>query len=478
MPKRAAKRLDPRLDPRFVVCDRLVQQATRLGRLDIAPLDTAGLNPRDASLAHAIYDAAIRRWMTIGHLASLGLSTPFQQCQPVVRAALVCGGAQMLLLDRVPDHAAVSLAVQWATAREGSKVGGFVNAGLRRLGELRGEYRQTWTNRADEIPLPDGRALGLMRDVFGREDDATRLSIATSVSRAYVRRWLKAYSREDVVQIALHTICAAPTIVNATYAREPITAGEGGHGGIDKHLSPHETPGHYVFTGDREELISLLKSRPDIWVQDPASSASLDLAADPAADLAPRLVIDVCAGKGTKTRQLAAMFPEATIIASDKGEEQSRTLAGLFKGHERVRVEPFLSLHQRYAGRADLVLLDVPCSNSGVLARRVEARYRGSAEALDRICSVQREIVAKAAGLLAERGSGGGPGAMLYATCSLEERENQEIARSFAAQELGLRVERDRQILPAGGWGRGPHEGPGMADSVWHDGSYACLLRR
>jgi 16S rRNA (cytosine967-C5)-methyltransferase len=402
--------------------------------------------------------------MTLGHLAGAGLTTPFQQCQPAVQAALVCGGAQMLLLNRVPDHAAVSLAVKWVTMREGPKVGGFVNAGLRRLGELRGQTRTEWTDRLDEIPLADGRALGLTRDVFNREDDATRLSMAASLSRAYVRRWCKTYAWEDVVRMALHSICTAPTIVNASHVREPVTEDERAR----HRLTPHDKAGHFVFGGDRPGLIALLEARPDVWVQDPASSASLELAADLSLRLADGLIIDVCAGKGTKTRQLAAMYPQATIVASDAGEDQFRTLKGVFAGHGRVRVEPFGSLVERYAGRAALVLLDVPCSNSGVLARRVEARYRGSSEALSRICSVQREIVALGANLLTRGEDAADHGAMLYATCSLEEQENQEITRDFATG-LGLRVERDRQVLPAGG--------PGMAEASWHDGSYACLLQ-
>ncbi|MCH9058206.1 MAG: hypothetical protein IIB55_06235 [Planctomycetes bacterium] len=439
-------------DPRDVVCARLAEQATRISRLDTQELDTTGLSGRDAALAHAIYDAAIRRWLTISRLVGAGISRPFKECQPEVQASLACGAAQMLFLDRVPDHAAVSLAVEWASRHGGRKVGGFVNAGLRRLTELRGPIRERWSDGCDEIPLADGRALGLTRPILPVDDATARLSIATSHSRAFIARWIDAFGEDETRRIALHSIRSAPTIINAVHATAPIEPGED--------LEPHEQSGHYVHRGDRAGLIDLLARRPDVWVQDPASSASLDVAQG----LRPRVVIDVCAGRGTKTRQLAAMFPEALIVATDSDAARRSVLAGVFAEHQRVEVTPFETLHERYAGRADLVLLDVPCSNSGVLARRVEARYRGSGQALARIARLQREIISRAMGLLSAEGR------LVYATCSVEEVENGAMTRGFADQTPGLRVERDRVVMPTGG--------PGLPDRMWRDGSYSCLLCR
>ncbi|MCH8271326.1 MAG: hypothetical protein IH985_08990 [Planctomycetes bacterium] len=240
-------------DPRDVVCARLAEQATRISRLDTQELDTTGLSGRDAALAHAIYDAAIRRWLTISRLVGTGISRPFKECQPEVQASLACGAAQMLFLDRVPDHAAVSLAVEWASRHCGRKVGGFVNAGLRRLAELRGPIRERWSDGCDEIPLADGRALGLTRPILPRDDATARLSIATSHSRAFIARWINAFGVDQTRRIALHSIRSAPTIINAVHATAPIEPGAD--------LEPHEQPGHYVHHGDRAGLIDLLAAQ-------------------------------------------------------------------------------------------------------------------------------------------------------------------------------------------------------------------------
>jgi 16S rRNA (cytosine967-C5)-methyltransferase len=230
-------------------------------------------------------------------------------------------------------------------------------------------------------------------------------------------------------------------------------------------LIPHVLPGHHVFTGTHAELVGLLAARTDIWVQDPASSASMAAIAD--LPLAGATIVDLCAGQGTKTRQLAAMFPSATIIATDLDKRRFERLERTFGGHERVRVVPYTSIRPEFLGRVDLVVLDVPCSNTGVLARRPEAKYRFGPETLESVVGVQRQIIADAIPLLRDGTSGGPRGRILYATCSLEPAENEEQAQ-WAAHWHRFAVERESRVMPTGG--------PGQPATAYTDGSYAALL--
>jgi 16S rRNA (cytosine967-C5)-methyltransferase len=211
----------------------------------------------------------------------------------------------------------------------------------------------------------------------------------------------------------------------------------------------------------REALIQFLRSRDDVWVQDPASSSAVQAAAH----LRPRLVVDACAGRGTKTRQLAATFPEAQIIATDIDPARFQTLARIHGDSPQVRVMPLDEVRLRFAARADLVLLDVPCSNSGVLARRPEAKYRAGDAQLRRLGAIQRQIIDDALIFLAP--SGQGRGRILYSTCSIDAEENQH-AVAWAVEKYGFSVEHDRLTLPAGLPGEGPE--------WYHDGSYSALL--
>ena len=136
----------------------------------------------------------------------------------------------------------------------------------------------------------------------------------------------------------------------------------------------------------------------------------------------------------------------------------------VFAGHDRVEVRPLDRLREDLANRADLLVLDVPCSNTGVLARRVEAKYRFSDEGISGLVDLQRQIIADSIPLLAESGQ------LLYATCSLEERENKQQAE-WIARWHRMHVTRSRLRLPQGK--------PSDRPQAYSDGGYfACLTRR
>jgi len=110
-----------------------------------------------------------------------------------------------------------------------------------------------------------------------------------------------------------------------------------------------------------------------------------------------------------------------------------------------------------------LLLLDVPCSNSGVFARRPEARYRFARARTHSVAELQQKIADPAVGLVAPGG------AIIYATCSIERSENESQVRRLC-QRFGLSLVVDRTILPMGL--------PGEAPSVYRDGGYHALLVR
>jgi 16S rRNA (cytosine967-C5)-methyltransferase len=181
-------------------------------------------------------------------------------------------------------------------------------------------------------------------------------------------------------------------------------------------------------------------------------------------DLNPSLVIDACAGQGTKTRQLAAAFPNAKIIATDIHDARRETLKKTFAGSEQVEVV----LHKRlidYSGKADLVFLDVPCSNTGVLARRVEARYRFGDETLTTLVNTQRQILADSIRLIFDGSSKRGQ--ILYSTCSLERAENEDQVAW---------MERWHAMKPSRVNRRSPEGGPGKPPETYTDGAFAALL--
>lgn len=175
--------------------------------------------------------------------------------------------------------------------------------------------------------------------------------------------------------------------------------------------------------------------RGEFEVQDLGSQRLVDFAA-------PRrgqTVIDFCAGAGGKTLAIAAaMRSSGQVYACDVSTARLQRLKPRLARSGATSVQPFGldSEHdpklRRLAGRADLVLVDAPCSGTGTLRRNPELKWRTVPEAVDELSVRQASILAAAARLV-KRG-----GALVYATCSLLARENEAVADGFAQAHPGF----------------------------------------
>jgi len=328
-----------------------------------------------------------------------------------------------------------------------------VNAVLRRVAELRekkdpGKKDPGSFFSRDELPLHDGRVVKLRKPVFS-EDPLQRIAEQTSHPVELLARWVERDGFDRAARLALHGLVHPPIIL--TGADLPTTTLPAGH------CTPHEEPGFVVFDGDRAQLVPLLAGHTSRRVQDPASAAAVAATAD----LIPNLIVELCAGKGTQTRQLAEVHPQALIIATDGNPRKREVLREVFRGHDRVRVvDPDQLLE--HAGRADLVVVDAPCSNTGVLARRVEARYRCTPDALGSLVDLQRQILVEAIRLRAPDGR------ILYCTCSVEPDENRQQVQWLRKWH---RADARREVfLPPAGE-------PGGPPDRYRDGGYFAILR-
>jgi 16S rRNA (cytosine967-C5)-methyltransferase len=449
---------------RDLATTRIAHQTKRFPDLDLHAADPRGaaeLDARDAALASAIEHATLRRWLTLVAIIQTQLARPWEEVEPRLQAALLSGAAQLLLLDRLPDYAVIDEMVEWAKENVRAKAGGMVNAVLRKVAGLRGEMRDnrghdpaSWTAR--DLPLHDGRVCEMKIDVFA-ENSLQRLSQQTSHPAQMLEHWLGLFGHEHMLRLAAHSVIQPPVILHGLRAQDASR---------DARLIAHTEEGFFVLdTQGQTSLADVLTQHRDAIVQDPAAAAPAAAVAALAA--APSLIIDACAGKGTKTRQLARLFPQAQIIATDIDHTRLMTLKTAFRDRpgddDRVRVVDHDRLMD-YAGRADLVVLDVPCSNTGVLARRVEAKYRFTRPSLRKLVDLQRQIVADALRLLQTR-----TGQLLYATCSIDPAENQQQSQ-WVTQWHPLLVHKDQARQPQGL--------PGEPLTQYSDGGYWALFAR
>jgi 16S rRNA (cytosine967-C5)-methyltransferase len=206
---------------------------------------------------------------------------------------------------------------------------------------------------------------------------------------------------------------------------------------------------------DPERLDTLL-AEGTLTVQDPSAMLAVE-ALEPAPG---ENVLDLCASPGTKTTQIVeAMGDRGRVVACDRSEGKLVPVRETVAARGLASVTVCLSDEVASAappGGFDAALVDAPCSNTGVLARRVEARWRLRPEDLVELPRIQGELLARAAGLIRPGGR------VVYSTCSIEREENDEVIGRFLKENPAWRLVRSDLVLPG-------------AD---HDGAFRALLAR
>jgi len=178
-----------------------------------------------------------------------------------------------------------------------------------------------------------------------------------------------------------------------------------------------------------------------VELQDAASQAVVAQLAPIAAD---SRVLDYCAGGGGKSLALAAMAPEATVLAHDALPRRMVDLPARAK-RAGARIRTVSTSEAAQQAPYDLVLCDVPCSGSGAWRRQPAAKWDLTPARLEELCRIQSDILSQAARLVAPGGR------LAYATCSLLEAENTEQIEHFVAQNGSWRSDLTKQLTPLDG---------------------------
>lgn len=408
--------------------------------------DLGSLSGRDQGLARSIVRESVTRWFTLQVILEQCSGRPLSSLEPAMQAVLLGGAAQLILLDRVPPHAVIDESVNWAKRAMRQRAGGMVNAVLRKVARARGDDLEDGAYDERAIPLSTG-AHRVIEGVEWHQDPTSRLAQLYSVPRKTIARWIDQHP-DHAVTMVMHSIVRAPTVVSGVDAD------------ANEHLTPHNVPGHFVFEGSMRDLSDILASSNDARVQDTASASVVG--AIPERDAA--LIVDLCAGRGTKTHQLLGRFPDARVVACEVDEARLDELDSVFGSDERVRVLHADDVERELGAQSvDIVLTDVPCSNAGVLARRPEARYRGLTKQLPRLVELQTQIADRAARLVCPGGQ------LVYSTCSIDAAENEDQADRIV-EAHGFELVVQERILPAGL--------PGDPQSVYRDGAYCAVCQK
>ena len=216
---------------RIAAFERLAQHAQSWPRVDPPRDETPGLDARDASLARMIERQAVRRWFTLKALLERQLTRPWSKVEAPLQGALLGGAAQLFLMDRIPEHAAVDETVEWAKRRLRAGAGGLVNAVLRGVSAMRDErlaptaFASTDPEACDTLPLEDGGGWKLHKAVFSASPPE-RLAQKTGLPLHLLLRWINRFGMAEARSLALHTLAQPPIVVHGLPAgsagTEPI----------------------------------------------------------------------------------------------------------------------------------------------------------------------------------------------------------------------------------------------------------------
>lgn len=372
---------------------------------------------RDRALATEIALGVQRARGTLDYLIGHFSNRAIDQLDPEVLQILRLSAYQLLHLTRVPASAIVDDAVKLSRHVRKASASGLVNAVLRALSRAR-----------RQLPLPTRPA-----DRSDREQMIAYLSVTLSHPRWLVERWLDRLGFERTEAWLAFNNGAAPLTLRANTLRTTAPLLRTKLEAIGIATTPGRYAPHALLVERGQDLGALPSLASEFVAQDEASQL-VPLLAGPAPG---RRVLDACASPGGKTIAMAAaMPPSGLIVACDLRERRMRLLRQTVAvaGAEQVRlVRVDFRSPPPFKPSFDCVLVDAPCSGLGVLRREPDIKWRRQAAHLQDFADRQLQMLQRAAEVVAPGGR------LVYATCSSESIENEDVARRFAAGRPGFR---------------------------------------
>lgn len=324
---------------------------------------------------------------------------------------------QYYFLERVPLYAIADEMMQLAKKYCHPSFANFLNAILRKLPET-------------DLSLPEA-------------DSYDALSVRYSYPQFFVEQLWKAYGLEkakEILRLGNQPALLMARVRNpeATVKSEPLKLF-------------CEDPFPFIHLQDSSQLSVVTQSK-DFYIQNITPAY---LIRDLFSGITPARILDLCASPGGKLITIHDLFSEAKLFGNDISEEKVKILE---ENCLKYEVEATLSCSkgEEFSSqeRFDLIILDVPCSNSGVLNKRAEARWRLEKENLCQLEEMQWRLLCHANSLLAPQGE------LWYMTCSILPQENERMIER-ACKMLGKQVKKQVLVLPnEEGW----------------DGGFGCAL--
>lgn len=366
------------------------------------------LDRRDAALCAQMVYGVLQNKLLLDFYLKQVVSGGFSRLQPAMLDILRLGAYQILFLDRIPDSAAVNEAVEQTKKYVNQRAAGMTNGALRALSRQKGTLPQP-EDLATKYSHPQA-LVSLLEENVGKEE---------------LEPLLRAHNAEVPTALQVNTLLSSAEEVEAALRAQEIP------------FAPHPwLSGCYLVrgTGDISKLDLFAAGK--VYVQDPSARlAAMVSGVEPGMQ-----VLDVCAAPGGKSFAAAiAMENRGSITSCDI---HAHKISLIEKGAARLGIS-ILQARQADASQFtkefensfDVVIADVPCSGLGVIRKKPDIRYKDLAP-MEKLPEIQAAILENVCRYVS-RG-----GALVYSTCTILRRENEDVARDFLKRHPEFTLEK------------------------------------
>lgn len=359
------------------------------------------LEPRERAQVREYVQNILRKRSYLDFLIDHYATIDVTEMKTDLKNILRLGIYDMLFMDSTPDYAAINEAVELGKAKMGSKTGDLINAILRNL-----------QRDIEQLPKPQFK-------------DRTKL-VATTFSHPewLVSRWSSRFGEREAFQLMQANNTRPSFYVRANTMRTTIANFELRMEKLGVEFEASDwLPNFYKVQSVQPFIEKGLLKKGICQVQDIAAGFA-PFILDPQPN---EKIYDLCAAPGTKSIMISDLTEgESDILAVDISGERLEKLAesALNFGAENIKIRRG-DILELSLPLADAVLLDAPCTGTGVLSKRADLRWRRDEEGLKNAVELQAQLLEEAANMV-KRG-----GRLVYSTCSLEPEENMEQVQKF-----------------------------------------------
>ncbi len=360
------------------------------------------LDSREKAFIKRVCEGTVERKIELDYYLNAYSKVPVHKMKPLIRCLLRMSVYQLVYMDSIPDSAVCNEACKLATKRKFGDLKGFVNGLLRNIAK----------NKA-QLPLPDPQ-----------KDYVSYLSVRYSMPEWIIRIWEKEYKREALEPMLAGLLEIQPVTIrfrvdlSATDRERQVADLQ--KQGFSLTQSKYLPFVYRVENG--EKLADSEGFREGFFTIQDVSSA---LAVCSAGITREDFVMDMCAAPGGKS-VLASELGEKVLSGDVSEAKMDRIYENLERMHRTnmlVRVHDATVFDSDYEAKADVVLLDVPCSGLGVMGKKRDVKYHASSEGIQSITQLQRQIV-EACWRYVKPG-----GILLYSTCTIHPAENRKMVK-------------------------------------------------